>query len=152
MSKPKNNVSDNFADDQTIIQYCSQNISDKDCYCMFPEEGIRQLQVNLFNPYQCWYAPCKISTAYKTSLMKYEEDKCNINICNVELGDVSINADGKLTIRNDCVTSQNFSKVNISQELVEQPLVDTLELPNPFIPSFLPVIVAGALVLFTGFF
>lgn len=151
MSKPYNNISDNYSDDKILTDYCSKNINDKNCYCMFPEESIRQLQVSLFNPYQCWYAPCKLSTAYKTSIMKYEEEKCNINICSVELGDVVINDDGKLSINNACVTSQNFSKINISQELVDQPLIETLELPNPFIPSILPIIIAGALVLFTGF-
>lgn len=141
-------ISDNYKDDQKIITECKLNPTDPKCACVKPEDGISLLQLSLFNPYICWYAPCKSTNVYKTSLMVEEEKRCNVNVCSVALGEVKLDDDGKLIVKNECVTSKNFNRNVISQELVDKPLRALYEIPNIFPNILFPIIITSCLILF----
>lgn len=141
-------TSTTFEDDQKIINFCNNNTSDKRCRCVLPEAGINKLQINLFNPYQCWYSPCKNNSYFKTSLITEEQKKCNIVLCNVDLGEVTIDDNGVLTIKNNCISSKNFSNIVISQELLDSSLKKNYMLPDYFSRTMFPLLTLMGFILF----
>lgn len=141
-------VSDSYETDEKIMEYCNKFKSDKKCKCVIPEEGIFKLQVNLFNPYYCWYEPCASGDAYITSIIKEERKKCNIVLCNVELGQVSLDDNGVLNVKNNCISSKNFSSVVISKELLEPSLKQDYVLPDYFSRTALPLLLGLGLIFF----
>lgn len=140
--------STSFQDDQKILNYCNNNKSDERCKCIIPEDGIHKLQINTFNPYYCWYSPCNNKKCFKTSIILEEQKKCNIVLCHVELGQVSLDDNGKLSVKNNCISSKNFSDTTISQELLEHSLREDYILPNYFSRTFFPLLSALGLILF----
>lgn len=141
-------VSSSYETDTKILDYCKLNPSDRKCKCVIPEPGIFKLQISMFNPYYCWYDPCTNGNSYITSIMKEERKKCNLVLCNVELGQVSLDDNGVLNVKNDCLSSKNFSSVVISQELLEPSLKEEYILPNYFTRTTLPLLLGMGLILF----
>lgn len=141
-------TSSTFEDDMKIMNFCKDNKNDDRCKCVIPEDGIKKLQINTFNPYTCWYAPCKNDKTFKTSLIVQEQKKCNIVLCNVDLGQVTIDDNGVLNVKNNCISSKNFSNVVISQELLEPSLKEEYILPNYFSRTTLPLLLGLGFILF----
>lgn len=141
-------VSTSYDTDTKILNYCNLNPGDKKCKCVIPEDGIFKLQISLFNPYYCWYEPCTSGDAYITSIIAQERRKCNLVLCNVELGQVTLDDNGVLNVKNDCISSKNFSNVVISQELLEPSLKEEYILPNYFSRTTLPLLLGLGFILF----
>lgn len=144
-------TSSTFEDDMKIMNFCKDNKNDDRCKCVIPEDGIKKLQINTFNPYTCWYAPCKNDKTFKTSLIVQEQKKCNIVLCNVDLGQVTIDDNGVLNVKNNCISSKNFSNVIISQDFLEHSLKEDYILPDYFSRTVFPLLLILGTVLFLKF-
>lgn len=140
--------STSYKKDLEFTNYCKDNPTNEKCRCIIPEDGIQKLQINTFNPYPCWYAPCKNDITYKTSLILQEQKKCNLVLCEVHLGEVTIDDDGILNVKNNCISSKTVNNVNISQELLENSLKEDYILPNYFNRTTFPLLVALGFILF----
>lgn len=141
-------VSTSYETDLKMINFCKSNPGDVKCKCIIPEEGIYKLQISLFNPYYCWYSPCTGGSSFVTSVIAQERRKCNIVLCDVSLGEVTLNDNGVLNVKNNCISSKNFSNITISQVLLEPSLKDEYVLPNYFSRTALPLLVGLGFVLF----
>lgn len=140
--------SSNYIDDKKILDFCKENQNHKKCQCIYPEENIKSLQTYLFNPYYCWYEPCKDNEIYKTSLIKETQQKCNITNCKVSLGDIKIDKNGKIEILNNCISSSIINSNLISEEILIPSLNKNYILPNFFFFSNFFLISLLLLILF----
>lgn len=141
-------ISKSYNDDKKIINFCKNNKNDYKCKCVFPEDSINKLQINSFNPYYCWYQPCRDSSTYKTSLIQEYKKSCNVVICQVNIGDVELDDNGFIKINNSCISSSSLNTNNISQELIDTSLNNDYILPSLFLSSFYPLILGMVNILF----
>jgi hypothetical protein len=123
--------------DNLIIDYCNKNLNDPKCGCLLFKKNFKFLNKSTISSYVCWYAPCLNSENYFTSLISNEKKLCNINICEVSLGDIDVK-DTNITINNDCISL--ISPMLFFKESIR--LINNYEVSNMFIKSFfIPIII-----------
>lgn len=130
-------MSNTIERDNDIINYCNRNINDPKCGCILFTKNFKFLSKSTITSYVCWYSPCLNSENYFTSLILNEKKLCNINICEVALGDIDIK-DTDIIINNDCISL--ISPMVFFKETIKT--MNNFEVSNMFIKSFfIPIII-----------
>lgn len=130
-------MSNSIEKDNMIIDYCNNNIDDPKCGCILFEKNFIFLNKSTLSSYVCWYAPCLNTENYFTSLLTNEKKFCNINICEVSLGDINVD-NTNITINNDCISL--ISPILFFKESFK--LLNNFEVSNMFINSFfIPIVI-----------
>ncbi len=91
--------------DYNILNFCNLNKNNPRCSCVIPPNNISLISKNFFQPYYCWYAPCFINGYLKTNYIINEQLNCNSTNCQINIGDINIDANNNITLSNDCATS-----------------------------------------------
>lgn len=141
-------ISTNFIDDERMINFCRYNSNDPKCRCIIPEASIKKLEIFSYNPYYCWYSPCRNDKVFKTSLITEHMKNCNIIICTVNVGEVELDDNGKIKINNSCLSTTDIQTNIAEQMLVEEPLNDSYKVCDLTTTSFMPYVLCLLSILF----
>jgi hypothetical protein len=137
-------MSSDFENDRKIIEYCNNNKSDSKCQCLSLDNTINLYSKSSFSPVYCWFSPCRNPDNYITSIIKAEQNYCNVTICEISIGDILLNDNGNITAKNDCVRNINpiLSFIQVVIELIN------FDIPFSNINLIYPIIIILTLLLF----
>jgi hypothetical protein len=115
--------------DYQIIDYCNLNKNNPNCSCVIPPNNISAIAKNFYQPYFCWYSPCFDSTTLKTNYILNEQAQCNSTNCQIDISNISIDAQNNISISNNCATSLSktvyINALDYTFKPLDIPLVDT---------------------------
>ncbi|AKS26326.1 putative late membrane protein [Diachasmimorpha longicaudata entomopoxvirus] len=133
--------SKSFEHDKIIRAYCRINSDDPRCRCILHAEKMNQTALASNSPYYCWYAPCRDSDSFMTSILSHEKTYCNINLCTYHSDYIKADS-GTLEITNKCKSSFSTN----TEELLLTPLRESYIPPSYFEKSNI-LVIAGLLTI-----
>ncbi|AAG02938.1 hypothetical protein AMV232 [Betaentomopoxvirus amoorei] len=134
----------NYENDNKMIEYCNNNKDDIKCQCLIVNDNIDVFSKSSYAPYFCWYSACRNNENYITSLIKSEQQYCNITVCEISVTDIVLNDNGNLTVTNECASNIN-PIYSLSQIIVN---LTSFDIPNLFVSFFYPIVIIISILIF----